>query len=239
MKRLIFSLLLLVPSLAWANPPCGSFLPAGTTLLTSNQTCPGTAYHASAGTFLDCGGFTITGPNTPPASCNPVVPGCITGTYGVQVDGVNGVSVKRCTITHFERGLYATNTSDSVFKANTFVDNTRYGAMLTGSGSNTRLANNSYITNRDEGVHISDLTGTGNSSTTDSAIGNIAEGFYLLAANNFTLMNCVTADNGAPGIYHKNSSNALVTNCQMTNDNIQILNSSGLPWIVNTILTAP
>jgi parallel beta-helix repeat protein len=235
---LVTLLFLAVP--ASANPPCGSTLaPNVTTLLDGPMVCPGTALVLSTGSNLNCKGFSITGPDVPPATCNPQGAGCVTGHYGVRVDGKSGTTVRKCTITQFERGIYATNVSTATFKDNVLHDNTRYGLQLSGSGSNNLLFNNVYQSNRDEGVHISDLTGTGNRSSFDQAIANVAEGFYLLNAANVSLEDCQTNANGAPGIYLKNSLSADILRCTLTGDNVQILQSTGTPLIIDHIATGP
>jgi parallel beta-helix repeat protein len=142
-------------------------------------------------------------------------------------------------ITQFERGIYATNVTNATFKDNVLHDNTRYGLQLSGSGSNNLLFQNVYQSNRDEGVHISDLVGTGNRSSFDQAISNSAEGFYLLFAHNFSLEDCVTNANGLPGIYLKNSLSADILRCALTSDNVQILQDTGSPLLIDQISTGP
>jgi parallel beta-helix repeat protein len=220
-----------------ANPPCGSTLPAGSTVLDGPMTCPGTALIASNGSTLDCAFNTITGPDIPPPSCNPIVPGCVTGHWGIRVDGKSNVTILRCAITQFERGIYVTNSTAVSVKKNTLHNNTRYGAQLSGSGDNNLLSYNMYVSNRDEGVHISDLTGAGNRSAYDQAIDNVAEGFYLLFADALKLSDCKTDSNGAPGLYLKNSRGVDVVRCTFTADNVQVIQDTGVPLVINHLAT--
>lgn len=230
------------PSAAWAvdNPPCGSVL-SGTNTLSTQMVCPSTAYKFNDHATLDCQGNSIKGPASPPPSCNPDVAGCRPGVWGLQIghDGPKtGVTITNCNVRWFERGLYAKDSTNGIFTHNVFRLNTKYGAMLTGNSGGNYFFNNLYKDNSDEGFHMSDIvSGVQNTSDWERAISNTAEGFYLLKANDMVVQNCATSDNGQPGIYFKNSSRATVTNCTLTNDNIQILNTLGAPWVIESIST--
>jgi parallel beta-helix repeat protein len=226
---------------AAANPACGSTL-AGLTVLTSNVTCPASGYTLVSGATLDCASFLLSGPDPLPASCeNPATPGCTTGHYGLRVNGASGVTIRNCKVRFFERGLYATNMDNSLVEGNRFQSNTRYGAQLSNDSSGNLFQDNHHRQNRDEGFHISDLTpgAPPNTVLRDQAYENASEGFYLLQAHGVILTDIQAANNGLPGIYHKNTRGTTITNATITNDNVNLLNDTGLPWVIDKLAVAP
>lgn len=208
---LIAVLMLTTP--AAADPLCGSSI-TNTVTLTGPLVCGGNGYVMGSGGVLDCQWFSITGPKLP-------------GSVGVRINGQTGVQVKRCTIQGFERGIYATNMTDSVLRRNTLQANTKYGAQVSGGGGNTLLFN-AYLRNGDEGLHLSDLTLLGPTPTLssfDRAEGNTKEGFYLLNVQNLRIEDCGTADNGGPGIYVKHS-RVSIARCALVRDSLQVVDDA-------------
>jgi parallel beta-helix repeat protein len=157
------------------------------------------------------------------------------------VDGKSGVTIRNCKVRFFERGLYATNMDNSLVEGNRFQSNTRYGAQLSNDSSANLFQDNHYRQNKDEGIHISDLTpgAPANNFLRDQAYENASEGFYLLQAHGVVLTDIIVRDNGLPGIYHKNTKGSVITNATITNDNVNILNDTGQPWVIEKLEVAP
>jgi parallel beta-helix repeat protein len=209
-----------------ANPACGATI-SGVVTLTGNMNCTAVKKHGLAltsGTTLDCAGFSILGPDSTVAN------GVQTGRFGVYASNKTGITIKNCTVTDYDRGLYFSNVSNSVVNHSRFHGNTRFGASVAGSGSFGVLFDAcTFEGNGDEGLHFGGPFNNGaanpNRVTHSVAANNVAEGFYLLNANNVELdMN--TASGNTAGLYVKQSPNVVVSHLTVIGDYVHLYGNS-------------
>jgi hypothetical protein len=178
----------------------------------------------SSGTTLDCAGFSILGPD------GAVANGVQTGRYGIYASSKSGITIKNCAVTDYDRGLYFSNVGDSVVDHSRFYGNTRLGAALAGPGSFGVLFDSCrFEGNGDEGIHFGGPFNNGatnpNRVTQSVAMNNVAEGFYLLNANNVELDMNMAAGNTA-GLYVKQSPNVVVSHLTVTGDYVHLYGNS-------------
>lgn len=115
---------------------CDQVLPVNTTL-TRDYNCGGTPFRIQEGsTILDCTGHTLTGNGSG---------------YGVNISGVDKVTIKNCVIEGFQRGISIFQ-SDNCTLLNNTVSNNTYGIVIQRSMINT-LANNTVTNNQWHGLY--------------------------------------------------------------------------------------
>lgn len=209
-----------------ATPACGATI-SGVVTLTGNMNCTAVKKHGltlSSGTTLDCAGFSILGPD------GAVANGVQTGRYGIYASSKTGITIKNCTVTDYDRGLYLSNVSNGVVEHSRFYGNTRFGASVAGSGSFGVLFDAcTFEGNGDEGLHFGGPFNNGatnpNRVMHSVAVNNVAEGFYLLNANNVEL-DVNTASGNTAGLYVKQSPNVVVSHLTVTGDYVHLYGNS-------------
>jgi parallel beta-helix repeat protein len=180
---LAFALSLFIAPLAIAaSPPCGSTITTDTTL-DSDMTCSGTAITIGADNItLDGAGHTITGD---------------TSGGGVENYGYNYVTVKNCTVTNFNHGIFFQSCSHSTLDSNTVSSNVGAGNAGGGGmnlqyGSNNSLTNNTVNSNVAGGIGVSSSSSnlTNNTANSNStAIGIDIEGSNNVVTSNTANLN--------------------------------------------------
>lgn len=225
-----------------ANPACGSLLPVGLTVLDGDLDCTSSltdGLELQTDTVLDCAGYTITGPDM------GVTPGTQTGRYGLRIsDGAKRSIVQNCAVQGYERGLRFTNAKKTTVRHSSFCNNVRYGMNYDGFYTWGNVANDVVVCNNgDEGVHWGGPFGQSptvgelpNRIKGGSQIfGNLAEGLYLLNANDVRIAGSFVYGNGAAGIYVKQSPDVVIENMTVMQDYVHAPNSTNLSIIHTTV----
>jgi parallel beta-helix repeat protein len=119
---------------------CGDIVVASATLDADIGVCNETALRVASGVTLDCAGHTITGSDLSNAK------------FGIQLDGVQGATVKNCRVTKFRRGLRINGGSNNTLFKNKTYEN-KYGIDVAGTTGNL-IKGNAIHSNRDEGMHL-------------------------------------------------------------------------------------
>ncbi len=204
-----------------AMPAAGYALNCGDTVANSvtmdtDLVCPtGHGLILDDGARLNCAGHTIVG-------------GDMRGQYGVYANGANDVSVRNCTIEHFEVGIRIRTTTAATVQNSILRNNTAYGLELTQSSTGAVIQGNTITNNSDEGCHLSGPTnGDAAHLIVDNVVtNNSVEGIYLLNSNGNTIEDNIISGQGTAGIYLTSSDRNTITGNALTNDLIQIVNGS-------------
>src|SRR5690349_6248891 len=115
---------LAAPSLAAANPACGSTVTSNVTL-TADMSCPGTSgiVVGKSGITINLNGFSVAGDNT-------------SNTVGIDNSGgFNTVTVENGTVAKFDDGIVYDATTHGTINNVASFHNSRYGVEFTNSGS--------------------------------------------------------------------------------------------------------
>jgi parallel beta-helix repeat protein len=121
---------------------------------------------------IDCQGHSITGPSS--------------GTnYGIQLVSGGHVTVKNCTVSGFQQGIYVNGAHWNNITGNTLTSNTQNGLYL-GSASYNQIEGNNVVSNTQNGIYV---TGSSyNNITANTACGNGAS---------YKDITCTTAQSGS------------------------------------------
>jgi parallel beta-helix repeat protein len=188
----------------------------GVVTLTGDLLCPrGHGVYTDDDAVLDCAGYKIIGNEGK-------------GYYGIYIRDVKNVTVKNCTVEHFEIGVRFRDATSSTLQDSTLQDNTRYGIELTGRSAGNSLLRNTVYNNNDEGIHISGPipAAPGHQLINNTVNSNGEEGIYLLNSNNNQLTNNIVLGHDSAGIYVKNSHSNHFNGNTLTNDFLQLVYGS-------------
>jgi len=200
------SMLIFVPSPAFANPPCGSTILVSTTMTASIGPCPAGLKIGANGIVLNCAGFTING-----------VAGAA---VGIDLAGRTGVTVEQCNVSNFVNGFELTGGSNNILFHNTGLCNTAFDFYLSDTSLNTLAYNTAscpaapianagfYLTAASNNVFIS-----------NTADGIKGYGFYLVSSLTNRLLANTANSNGIDGFYLTPASknNGLISNTANNN----------------------
>jgi len=173
-------------------------------------------WHTADNITLDGNGFTIDGNDT-------------VLTYGVTAASQDNLTIKNFkNITDFDRGIYFTNTNNSLITNNTANSNTNSGILLDSSSSNNQITNNTANSNTNYGIHM--FSSSNNNTITNNNLSlNSDSGIRLSSSsNNNTITNNTANLNSANGIgLDSSSNNNIITNNTANNntDGISISNT--------------
>jgi len=197
---------------------CQVISSAGTYTLTENLQSNVTCFTITADdVILDGNGFNITG-NT-------------TG-YGVNNTGTRtNLTVQNLGIYNFSKGVYFTNTNNSLLNNLTAKNNKLYGIDLY-SSLNNNLAGITASNNTNYGIYIrsSSNNNTLTGITTDSNV----YGIYISSGSNNILTSCVANSNTQHGIVLDAGSNSVINGTTNSNGIHGILIESSSNNIINS-----
>jgi len=148
---------------------------------------------SSSDVLFDCNGHSILNDGTPSA-------------YGIVLnDSVSNVTVRNCpSVSGYDYGVYAYQSSDSVLSNITAQSNSQYG-FYDFSGTGNRLNNDTAYGNIRYGFYLDGSSGDNlsgdNSSGNPGDISYQGTGFYLDSANGNVLADNTAGDNPGYGFY--------------------------------------
>ncbi|HZR82128.1 MAG TPA: right-handed parallel beta-helix repeat-containing protein [Candidatus Binatia bacterium] len=169
---------------------CGDIVVANTVLDADIGVCDETALRVASGVTLDCAGHTITGSDLSNAK------------FGIQLDGVEGATVKNCRVTKFRRGLRINGGKNNVLLKNKSWEN-KYGIDVADTTGNL-IKGNGVHANRDEGVHLGEAHD--NRIIGNRIARNKRENLYLLRSHGNDVERNLMHHGGHSAIYIKHSS---------------------------------
>lgn len=126
-------------------------------------------------TTLDCLNYNINGNN-------------VSNTYGVYLNGTNtrNNTIKNCSISNFESGIYIKDSNDNNLINNTAFGNINYGIFLNGTSANQLISNTAY--NNSKGILL-----YGTYSLTNDLINNYVynnvDGIWFFGAGSPRVLN--------------------------------------------------
>ncbi len=177
---------------------CGDRVSRDYTLPRDLGPCPGHGLLPLSGVSLDCAGFRILGR------------GDGSEQYGIYLEGVTGVSVERCVVSGFLRGIRLRDARGNLIRGNTVERNgsaakrTGYGIDIASGASGNRIEDNTVRENGDEGIHMGAGSG-GNRVTGNVILGNAREQLYVLASHGNVFLGNRVGGGGASSLYLKDA----------------------------------
>ncbi|MFC2154503.1 NosD domain-containing protein [Candidatus Altiarchaeota archaeon] len=121
---------------------CGQVMPQSNVTLDGDLNCGGFGIRVEMGSeFLDCVGHTITGNGS---------------AYGIYGNNTNGLTIRNCIVSGFERGISLLSADNDTLLNNTVFNNT-YGIVIQRSMINN-LSGNNISNNQQTGLYIDNVS---------------------------------------------------------------------------------
>lgn len=221
---------------------CGDNVTSDYTM-TADLDCSGAAdenkngLNVKSNVVLNCDGHSIIG-------------GDVDEKFGVRIDGVSGVSVLDCSVSHFDSGIRVSDASDVEILTGDASLNMQYGVEVSDSATAPDTLRVSVIgmlvfANGDEGIHVSGRAGVVPSHRLvgNVVVGQNCEGIYILNVDGVSGTNGITVTNnniwgngsgggpdncaaGAAGLYIDGSDRNAFRYNALTHDNVQLVGGS-------------
>lgn len=182
---------------------CGDTVTASYVMPGPLGPCPGHGLILTSQVTLDCQGFGLTGLGNGSEQ------------YGIYLDGdtgaeVTGVTVRRCEVSGFLRGIRLRAAEQSSIVANYAHDNgdvathVGYGIDVAVASRGNLFLANTIEGNADEGIHFGSDTGP-NQFLDNVLFDNYREQIYVLSSDGNTLSGNTTYGTGSNSLYLKDS----------------------------------